>query len=62
MISREPELEASEQMRDRIADYIGAEIAKRNPESSSGAKVRKALAHIEREVRNMPGRLAQPHD
>jgi len=53
------ELDASEQMRDRIADYIGAEIAKRNPAANSGAKVRKALMHIEREIRRQPGRIAQ---
>jgi len=48
-------LTASLQMRDHIADYVGREIARRNPESNAGAKVRKALVHIEREIRQMPG-------
>lgn len=48
-------LTASLQMRDHIADYVGREIARRNPNSNAGAKVRKALVHIEREIRQMPG-------
>jgi hypothetical protein len=57
--SRERELIASEQMRDRIADYVSSEIARRNPNSNAGAKVRKALVHIESAIRQMPGRPAR---
>jgi hypothetical protein len=54
------ELTASEQMRDRIADFVRTEIDRREDAGSTARRVRPALIAIEREIRRMPGRLAQP--
>lgn len=53
------ELTASEQMRDRIADFVRTEIDRREDAGSTARRVRPALIAIEREIRRMPGRLAQ---
>jgi len=57
--SREGELLASEQMRDRIADWLAEEIADREGKGSSATKIRNALIYVENRVRCFPGRLAQ---
>jgi hypothetical protein len=54
------ELTASEQMRDRIADFVRTEIDRRENGGSTAQRVRPALIAIERQIRRMPGRLAQP--
>ncbi|MDB5733197.1 MAG: hypothetical protein JWQ03_3092 [Variovorax sp.] len=58
-MSREAELTASEQMRDRIADHLHASALSRGP-NTGGGRVYRALLAIERRVRSLPGRLAQP--
>ncbi|WP_159981887.1 MULTISPECIES: hypothetical protein [unclassified Novosphingobium] len=58
--SRELELTASEQMRDRIADWLAEEAAKRAGGGSSALKLQKHLLFVEARVRCFPGRLAQP--
>ncbi|WP_146049636.1 hypothetical protein [Novosphingobium sp. HII-3] len=60
MTGRENELLASEQMRDRIADWLAEEAADRIDRGSSGQKARNLLLFLERRVRSLPGRLAQP--
>lgn len=53
------ELTASEQMRDRIADFVRTEIDRREDAGSTARRVRPALIAIEREIRRMPARMAQ---
>lgn len=56
-MSREAELRASEQMRDRIADELHAEAMRRSP-NAGGGRVHRAFLGFERHVRSMAGRLA----
>lgn len=58
-MSEERELAASEQMRDRIADYLLHQIGARDGGGNTAMKVQRALIPIERTVRSMPGRLAR---
>ncbi len=55
--SREPELLASEQMRDRIADFLEGEAAQRGGYHNSKARLLFAMSCV---VRRLPGQLAQP--
>ena len=55
----ENELLASEQMRDRIADWLAEEAAKCAGGGSSAQKRHKNLLFLEARVRCFPGRLAQ---
>lgn len=58
-VGRENELLASEQMRDRIADWLAEEAAKCAGGGSSMQKRQRQLFFIEARVRCFPGRLAQ---
>ncbi|MEE4452891.1 hypothetical protein [Novosphingobium resinovorum] len=53
------ELAASEQMRDRIADYLLLQIGARDGGGNTAMKVQRALIPIERTIRHMPGRPAR---
>ncbi|QUT04821.1 hypothetical protein KFK14_17545 [Sphingobium phenoxybenzoativorans] len=60
-MSREAELRASEQMRDRIAAFLLGEALKRRMDSGGG-RVRRALIGVAREIAAMPGELFHPTD
>lgn len=58
-MSREDELRASEQMRDRIAAILLQEALKRRM-NSGGGRVRRALIGISRDIAALPGELFHP--
>lgn len=53
------EVAASEQMRDRIADFLLQEISRRDDQGSTATKVQRALIPLERTIRHMPARPAR---
>ena len=57
-MTRAPELVASEQMRDRIASQLNAEAMRRSS-NGGGGRVRRAFLGMERQVRALPGMIAQ---
>lgn len=53
--SRDREIIASEQMRDRIVDVLHASAMQRRATSGAGRRKRRALLGIARKVRAIPG-------